>query len=1416
MLGEDEDEDQPIDGSGPHTGIQLEYVKKVAERLKVETTTRGPMRERWLLPLLEEEGANFWLRSDRHAKVVCHKVGLEYSEPAYYRDIKVWLPDVQFGPDAMPPCPHCKSMRHVSPHGWRLNHHARRVTDLFSHYYIMSRRYICSTCKMKRKAEKDALAAAAQSVGAHVDMEDEDEDEVPGATKGERGAYTFMGYDQASVPLLPHGRSLDFPAVLTYRGAVDVKVVSLMRPLFDAGVRPEFFSKMLLELHSKAYTLEHLKREHRIAASRSTFTREHAPQPFSTFGDKTKYFGLVPTGAYLQNVYVAYGHSIQDFMDLEVKKRGITKLCIDASYKEAKLLFSYNGKAVYHALVTGTNEFGEIRIQFHVVTDSHDQLLEAIKQMEATLKEYGHGPITLVFTDKPAEDKQFFLERIPSVQQSQDRFDLLAPPPAPAAGTCFLEESRYEVLESVQVINSKVSAMRSLMEPLSDEMRVVGLDAEWDTPKDANGFFVGVPSKVQVIQLAYCPGADTPAQAFVLQVGKLRTLPHSLSELFADPRFRFTGCGVAGDITRIANSFGRWSPACINEDRIVSLGAMAAARGFVARANAGLAHLVWVMLHEHLSKDPSVRCSKWSRNPLLPEQRMYAALDAVKSLEVYLRLASFPDLTKRILLTEVKPGLKVDVVPSHGSVASMASCAATATVLEDLSWAPPRGTTPSLMSKTGRRVVVQVAEVLAPALLVPGVKYTSSGEKLSLGDLGQPPFRVALPLTMLMHHVDRSTAEHSSDAPASAERRDPITRGAQPTVERAGGNAVAAGRVMSTLTGDNEDAAGGRGSDATALHLSQPDDSDDAADVQLFGDGAADDSLLDLNAADVELIRRCAAQGAAPHLAGRGEGTCPPLDPPPERIPDRFSAVLGDAFHMMDRPKVPMSHSSKKAYFVSLQEAFFAWDTDCLERVKVALRKDGMREDEIDAKMYYDVAFFRARVRRAILPPSSLYWRVRAVYELFGPMIDEETKAPLFNQASWKKANNVLNEILAGNISDPPGVSLYTQKLDAKGAPAYDRLGIALILCCRGTNRPESIHKGLHSTFYGWKVGVRFSDQLLRERRHRHNHSTSERVRCGFPKIGHFDTWLIDQLQLLVELNHGMLLYPEWVNTSDYKQTEERFGTIRLHSDALGDAIAAIPVSREALSALTVDQRYLCKVTGTQLPLLPVHGDAECTLFYRLILNHPGSFDADWMALEWCKHVDGKDIFPKLPVYLRKHHSAWLKSQQVKDAVRKAAPGARILASINARTAPSAPEAALALDPSDGDGHAGGDACDGPHQADAHSEPPACQPVQAAARFVWPPIQLPASLPLPPALNAGAHISSSPGAMPIVAGLAIGHVHSSDDPPARKRGRDTRPRKERTCKRCTQWGGVNAGMCKGRGPRGTCQYFTEHGEPVIP
>lgn len=54
------------------------------------------------------------------------------------------------------------------------------------------------------------------------------------------------------------------------------------------------------------------------------------------------------------------------------------------------------------------------------------------------------------------------------------------------------------------------------------------------------------------------------------------------------------------------------------------------------------------------------------------------------------------------------------------------------------------------------------------------------------------------------------------------------------------------------------------------------------------------------------------------------------------------------------------------------------------------------------------------------------------------------------------------------------------------------------------------------------------------------------------------------------------------------------------------------------------------------------------------------------MQMEWLKHVDAIDIFPKLPVYLRTHFAQWQRNKRVQDACQKAASGIERLKAINA------------------------------------------------------------------------------------------------------------------------------------------------------
>ena len=203
-------------------------------------------------------------------------------------------------------------------------------------------------------------------------------------------------------------------------------------------------------------------------------------------------------------------------------------------------------------------------------------------------------------------------------------------------------------------------------------------------------------------------------------------------------------------------------------------------------------------------------------------------------------------------------------------------------------------------------------------------------------------------------------------------------------------------------------------------------------------------------------------------------------------------------------------------------------------------------------------------------------------------------------------------------------------------------------------------------------------------RQHRHNHKVSERLRLDFPILGHFNTWQVNAIQNLVWKNHNILLYTGWTNASDYKDTDESFGTVALHSPALQEAIdKRWGEMNQSVVKLSGDEKHICESMGVPLPPLPFNGKEENIQFAKCALDENFPFkDDEQAAIQWCHHVDGVSVHVKLPFHLGNHQEKFEKNQRIKNMMAKSLKGREALQKLNSVIKPprtSQPEARIGM-----------------------------------------------------------------------------------------------------------------------------------------
>eukprot|EP00956_Cyclotella_meneghiniana_P039395 scaffold171059_cov23-Cyclotella_meneghiniana.AAC.1 len=131
-------------------------MRAINDRLKAEVKDRTKaLEKKWLIEhLVNNDG---WVRkeqaksiikdlksSDRSPSTNKHvSVAWKPSNKLYYRDIKIWLPEILLTGHCYPFCPTCKRNSHVSRRAFHSNNIGRTIIGLKQNYHVLTCQYEC-------------------------------------------------------------------------------------------------------------------------------------------------------------------------------------------------------------------------------------------------------------------------------------------------------------------------------------------------------------------------------------------------------------------------------------------------------------------------------------------------------------------------------------------------------------------------------------------------------------------------------------------------------------------------------------------------------------------------------------------------------------------------------------------------------------------------------------------------------------------------------------------------------------------------------------------------------------------------------------------------------------------------------------------------------------------------------------------------------------------------------------------------------------------------------------------------------------------------------------------------------------------------------------------------------------------------
>ncbi|KAJ7861486.1 hypothetical protein B0H13DRAFT_1900460, partial [Mycena leptocephala] len=415
--------------------------------------------------------------------------------------------------------------------------------------------------------------------------------------------HHFHGWTTKLVKSLPRYIQLAFPAILSRKGGLSRRVLTLLRGANQHKMGPTGVRSVLFEMQTLRFNtlqLQYLESVFELECGANSqpnihnFSSEFQYPTFGDFGSPDKYNGFVPSVSYLTSMMNKAIELDEADADQHTACLPIDDLCVDDNHKVNKHIARVDGVPIFGAMWTCMSGFS-IRAQALTLTKGHDERLGPLIGIAASAKLYGYRDPAVIYSDDPLKDKSMLLAAFPTLGENLT-------PMAAAHGLKPLSLPPSLNVNLLSTVNLVDSALSSLISPLD-------------------------------IDPAAC-----------LCVHRFHKLRATLLRILISPQVFLIGSAIKGDLTRLKKQFPQLLDCTSN---IIDLKQFAIRRGVIKKnASGALDTLAEKVLGVYLPKYATFRkTDEWETDlTKRPELLNYAALDIFASRLIFEKLREIAPL----------------------------------------------------------------------------------------------------------------------------------------------------------------------------------------------------------------------------------------------------------------------------------------------------------------------------------------------------------------------------------------------------------------------------------------------------------------------------------------------------------------------------------------------------------------------------------------------------------------------------------------------------------------------------------------------------------------------------------------------------------------------------------------------------